>query len=200
MRTNGAWRGRLVAGLMLSVMILGRQAAGQQMLQRGPLGHPALVLDESGQWTAPLLIASDDAVEVYTPDVSTTDWLQRNYLSFFQKQQYSVSIFTFYKSVRACRQNQIAWGLGDQAHLDACVDIGYRLRQVLVDVGQRTVTLQNAAMLTQDGQAVPDSGPPQQLTRTWSQLDPLSQEVLEKTTALVGQQEVRFDRRLSRGH
>ncbi len=191
----GIWlSGFLVAGGLLS------GADAQQVLQRGPLGRPAQVLDETGQWTAPLLIASDAEVEVYTPDVSTQSWLQRNYSSFFEKQQYTISTFTFYKSLRACRHNQIAWGFGDQAHLDACLDIGYRVRQLLVDVGQKTVTLEGAAMVSQDGLAVPDSGPAQAVTRTWAQLDPLSQKVLEQTTALVAEQELGYDKRLNRGH
>lgn len=193
----GVW---ILFAAVLTGISLPRRAEAQQVLQRGPLGHPAQVLDEAGQWTAPLLIGSDAEIEVYIPDLSTTDWLQRNYRSFFERQQYQISVFTFYKSLRACRQNQIAWGFGDQAHLDACVDIGYRLRQVMVDAGQRTVTLQSAAMLTQDGLAVPDSGPVQQLTRTWAQLDPLTQKVLEKMTELAGEQERAYDRRINRGH
>lgn len=197
----GWMRGSGVLGLALVLAggLVGR-AGGQQVLQRGALGRPALVMDETGQWTTPLPMGSDAEVEVYVPDVSTTDWLQRNYRSFFEKQQYELSVFTFYKSLRACRQNQIAWGFADQAHLDACVDIGYRLRRVLVDVGQKTVTLESAAMVTQDGLAVPDSGPAQQLTRTWAQLDPLMGKVLSQTTALVAEQEQAYDRRLSRGH
>ena len=199
----GWMRGSGIVGLGVALVLAGGlvgRAGGQLVLQRGALGRPALVMDETGQWTTPLPMGSDAEVEVYVPDISTTDWLQRNYTSFFQKQQYELSVFTFYKSLRACRGNQIAWGFGDQAHLEACVDIGYRLRRVLVDVGQKTVTLESAAMVSQDGLLVPDSGPAQQTTRTWAQLDPLMGKVLAQTTALAAEQEQAYDRRLNRGH
>ena len=192
----------IAVGLALAPLAggLSVQASAQQVLQRGALGRPAQVMDETGQWTTPLPVASDTEVEMYAPDVSTADWLQRNYGPFFEKQQYRISFFTFYKSQRACRQNQIAWGFADQAHLEACVDIGYRLRQVLVDVGQKTVTLESAAMLSQDGLVVPDSGPLQPMSRTWAQLDPLSRKALEKTTEFVAEQEKSYDKRLNHGH
>jgi hypothetical protein len=113
---------------------------GQQIVQRGPLGRPAQVLDETQQWSTPLLVSSDHDVEIYLPDVSSPEWLRRNYTDFENKGQYVLSMFTFYRTTKACRANQIGWGYSDAAHLDACNDISYRLRQIAVDSHQKTAS------------------------------------------------------------
>ena len=128
---------------------------GQQVVQRGAFGKPAQVLDETMQWSTPLPVSSDRDVEIYIPDVTSADWLKANYSDFQDKDQYVLSFFTFYRNTKACRANQIGWGHSDAAHLDACNDISYRVRQVSVDAHLKTVTLRMAAMIGQDGQIVP---------------------------------------------
>jgi hypothetical protein len=169
---------------------------GQQIVQRGALGRPGQVLDETQQWSTPLLVASDRDVEMYIPDVTSSEWLKRNYSDFIDKGQYVLSMFTFYRTPRACRANQIGWGNGDAAHLDACNDIGYRLRQALVDTNQRTVTLIMAAMVSQDGEIVPSSIQHQSIIRTWVDLDANTQAALKKATALVTEQMKIYDRKV----
>jgi hypothetical protein len=169
---------------------------GQQIVQRGALGRPGQVLDETQQWSTPLLVASDRDVELYIPDVSSSEWLKRNYSDFIDKGRYVLSMFTFYRTPRACRANQIGWGNGDAAHLDACNDIGYRLRQALVDTNQKTVTLMMAAMISQDGEIVPVSIQRQSVTRTWTELDADTQAALKKATGLVTEQMRIYDRKV----
>lgn len=173
---------------------------GQQLVQRGAFGKPAEVLDDTMQWSTPLLVASDHDVEVYIPDVTSTEWLQRNYTDFEEKDQYVISFFTFYRNPKACRANQIAWGHSDAAHLDACSDISYRVRQVSVDVHLKTVTLIMAAMIGEDGQVVPSSMERQPISRNWRELDANSQEALDKATALIAVQMKRYDRKVSGIH
>lgn len=75
--------------------------AAQQVVVRGAFGKPAQMLDETGQWTTPLEVASDADVEIYVADVSNPDWLKANYDSFEGRGQYVVTTLTFYKNPKA---------------------------------------------------------------------------------------------------
>ncbi len=166
---------------------------GQQVIQRGPFNKPAQVLDETQQWTIPLLVSSDKEIEVYIADITATTWLSRNYPDFQNRGTYILSTFTRYKTVNACRANQISWGNGDAAHLDACNDIGYRVRQLKIDTGQRSVQLLMAAMIDQDGDLVPESIQDSSYFKTWDQLDATTQKAILKTNDLVTRQMQRYD-------
>jgi hypothetical protein len=181
--------------LLLSAALFPVLGLGQTVVQRGPLGTPAQVMDETLQWTTPLLVAEDHDVEIYIPDVSSPAWLKGNYPDFQDKGQYVLSMFTLYKTPKACQANQIAWGNGDGEHLDACNDIGYRVRQATVDSQQKTVTLMMAAMVDPDGQILSGSIRHDTVTRTWAQLDANTQTALEKATALIAQQMRHYDRK-----
>jgi hypothetical protein len=102
--------------ILLMVVALGTLVCpAQQIIQRGAFGKPSQVLDETQQWTTPLLLSSDRDVELYIPDISNPEWLARNYQSFQDKGQFVLSMFTFYKNPQACRTNQVAWGFSDGA-------------------------------------------------------------------------------------
>ena len=190
-------RGIAIFFLLLWVFALlpGRGAA-QQVVQRGALGRPAQVMDETQQWTTPLLLASDKDVEVYIPDVTTTDWLQRNYANFEGKGQYVLTVLTFYKTPRACRANMVGWGNSDAAHLDQCADISYRIRQATVETRPKNVTLIMAAMVGEDGQIQPNTLQHQAISRTWADLDANTRAALDKATAIVAKAMARYDRKV----
>ncbi len=172
----------------------------QQVIQRGALGHPEQVMDETEQWTTPLALAEDQDVSIYMPDVSTTEWLQRNYQSYMHNGTYTLTLFTFYRTTKACRANQIAWGLGDAAHLNACIDTGYRVRRAQIDPQSRSVTLQAAAMVDPDGNIEPSSVQQDQVFRTWDQLDANTQAALKKADTIVGWQMKIYDARQQSRH
>ncbi|MEZ2347782.1 hypothetical protein [Terriglobus sp. RCC_193] len=146
------WRTGLYAAFLV---FLASSMSAQQVVQRGTFGHPGAVFDETEQWTTPLALAEDHDVVIYMPDTSTPQWLQRNYNSYLNKGTYILSLFTFYRTPAACRANQIAWGLGDAAHLNACLDIAYRVRRALIDPQSKSVTLEAAAMVDQNGNIQP---------------------------------------------
>ena len=196
---------RIRAGALLlaalAVLLLPSICAAQQVVQRGALGRPAEMLDETGEWTTPLVVAQDSDVEIYIPDVSNQEWLKRNYPDFWNKYQYEITFLTFYRTPRACRANMIGWGYSDAEHLNACEnDIGYRIRRVSVDTHLKTVTLAMAAMVDHSGQIVPASVERQQISRNWADLDANSQEALEKASDVVAKQMKIYDRRLNRSH
>ncbi len=172
----------------------------QQIIQRGPFGKPVQVFDETQQWTTPLLVSSDSAVEIYIPDVTAADWLGRNYPDFQNRGTYTLSIFSMYKSVQACRENLVKLGMGDAAHMDYCTDIGYRVRQVTVDLNQKSIQLLFAAMVDQDGSIIPAFVQQSSTFRTWDQLDDTTQKAILKTNELVTQQMRRYDVRIQSSH
>lgn len=178
----------------------GSMARSQQVVVRGAFGRPSQMLDETGQWTTPLEVASDHDVSIYIADVSNPDWLRTNYDAFEGRGQYVLTMLTFYKTPKACRTNQIGWGYGDAAHLDACVAIGYRVRQGTIDVNLKTVTLIQAEMVGQDGTVVDGSVERQPLTRRWAELDANTQAALAAATKLVTKQMDAYDRRLQSLH
>ena len=187
-----------LATLWLACAVCGAQ---QQVVERGALGKPTQMMDETGQWTTPLLAAHDSDVGIYIPDVSNPDWLKQNYPDFRDKYQYVLTFLTFYRTPRACKANMIGWGYSDAAHLNACeTDIGYRIRRASVDTHLKTVTLIMAAMVDTRGQIVPASIEQQPISRNWSRLDANTQEALTKASALIAEQMKIYDRRVNGNH
>ena len=122
---------------------------------------------------------------------------KRTTRSFIDRGQYILTVFTRYRSPEACRANQIGWGLGDQAHLDACAtDIAYRVRSATVDINLKTVSLISAGMVDPDGNVDPASVQNIHPVRRWQELDPNTQKALEIATAEVTKQMARYDRRI----
>ncbi len=192
----------LIRMVWLSLLAVGaaKLSLGQQVVQRGALGAPSQVYDETQQWTNPIPVAGDADQDVYIPDVSNTPWLDRNYADFENKGVYTISMFTQYKKPRACRRDLTGWGSADAAHLDACVDIGYRVREITIDTLQKTVSLVFASMVGQDGQILQDSTPMQHITRRWADLDPMAVTALTKTTQIVTDQMGTYDRKMRGVH
>jgi hypothetical protein len=186
--------------LPLLILMLGKTSLGQQIVQRGALGQPSQVLDETQQWTVPLLVASDKDVMIYIPDITNPEWLRRNYPDFEHRGVYTLSMFTLYKTPEACRVNQIAWGLSDGAHLDACNWIGYRVRRAMIDPRQKSVTLIMAGMIDQNGQLDPKSIQDQSVSRPWDQLDANTQVALKKANGMVTEQMKIYDRKIHSLH
>jgi hypothetical protein len=190
----------LPCSLLLLILVFGNASFGQQIVQRGALGQPSQVLDETHEWTVPLLVASDKSVMIYIPDITNPEWLKRNYPDFENRGVYTLSMFTFYKTPEACRANQIAWGLSDGANLDACNWIGYRVRRGMIDPRQKSVTLIMAGMIDQNGQLDPKSIQDESVSRSWHQLDANTQVALQKANELVTEQMKIYDRKIRNVH
>jgi hypothetical protein len=184
-----------VVACVAALLVVGAGTA-QQVVQRGALGVPGSVFDETQAWSAPLSVASDKQVEIFIPDVSRVEWLQRNYDQYQSKGIFTLTLFTFYKSEDACRANRIGWGLGDADHLNACAAIAYRVRQGTIDPQSKTVTLQMAAMVDTDGNIDPDSVQRTGEFRTWDQLDPNTLAAIKKASGLVADKMNVYDRKL----
>ena len=180
--------------LLLNLLSFNLQA--QQVIQRGAFGKPVEVLDDTGHWSTPLLVASDGDVQLYVPDVSSPDWLKKNYRDYIDRGTYVLTMFTFYKTPAACQANQLGWGLGDKEHLDACITIGYRIRKARIQPQGESATLLEAAMVDQNGNLDQSSVQTQETSRTWNQLDENTEAALRKTDAMVRQQMKIYDAKM----
>jgi hypothetical protein len=189
---------RIFAGLSIVVLLCAasKPSPAQQVVQRGTFGKPAQVMDETQAWTTPLLLVSDDEVQIYMPDISSSDWLSKNYPEYRDRGTYKLSMFTFYKSPKACRINMINWGLGDGDHLNECISIGYRVRRALINPHEKSVTLLMAAMVDDQGSIKPSSIQTEKTFRFWNQLDANTQQALEKANHLVEEQMKIYDHKM----
>ncbi len=189
----------VVFGLFFAVF--GGVVCAQQVVQRGAGGVPSSILDETNQWSVPIAVAESDEVDLYIPDVTNVAWLQANYRRFMDEHQYVITMVTYYRTPAACRANQAAWGNTDAASMDACsLDISYRIRQARVDAHLKTVTLLMAAMVGHDGSILPGTIRNDQMERTWANLDPNTQQALDKTTRIVAKQMKAYDLRVQTLH
>src|SRR5262249_15933125 len=151
-----------------------------QVVERGAGGRPAQVLDETGEWTTPLLLFSDKDIQIYIPDVTSPEWLKRNYPDYHDRSFYTLTILTFYRTPGACRANQTAWGLASGQNLNDCISIGYRIRSAVIHPLEKSVTLLKAAMVDLKGAIIPASIQTDRVSRFWNQLDENSQAALKK--------------------
>ncbi len=186
----------------VAILALTSSAAlfGQQLVERGPLGKPSQVLDETGEWTTPLLLVSDESVQIYIPDVTSSEWLKQNYSNYKDRSFYTLSTFTFYKTPEACQINQTNWGLGDAEHLNDCAFIGYRVRRAVVNPHEKSVTLVMAAMIDSKGAIQPSSIRTDKIFRFWNQLDKNTENALQKANALIEEQMKIYDQKIQSIH
>jgi hypothetical protein len=160
----------------------------QQVIQTGALNAPTDVLTQDNQWSALISVLSNSDQDLYIEDPSTNAWLARNAQTFVDRGQYTITLVSFYKTVHACRADQIRAGFSDAAHVDACNNYRYRIRQIAVDAPQNTVTLLFSAMVFTGGTLDSTSIVRESRTRGFSGLDADSQKAVSDTTKLAGQQ------------
>jgi hypothetical protein len=164
------------------------QQPPQQILQIGALNAPTDVLTQDNQWSSLISVLSNSDQDLYIEDPSTNAWLARNAQAFVDRGQYTITLVSFYKTVHACRADQIRAGFSDAAHVDACNNYRYRIRQIAVDAPQNTLTLLFSAMVFSGGALDPSTIVRESRTRGFSGLDADSQKALSDTTKLAGQQ------------
>jgi hypothetical protein len=164
------------------------QQPPQQILQIGALNAPTDVLTQDNQWSSLISVLSNSDQDLYIEDPSTNAWLARNAQAFVDRGQYTITLVSFYKTVHACRADQIRAGFSDAAHVDACNNYRYRIRQIAVDAPQNTLTLLFSAMVFSGGALDASTIVRESRTRGFSGLDADSQKALSDTTKLAGQQ------------
>jgi len=163
------------------------QQAPPPVIQTGALNVPTDVLTQNNQWSGLVPILSTTEEDLYIEDPSGDAWLSRNAQRFVDTGQYTITFVSFYKTVHACRTDQVHAG-ADIAHQNACNDYRYRIRQVAVDSPQNLVTLRYSVMVFTGGTPDPSSIIRETGTRGFSELTPDAQKAVSNATRLVGQQ------------
>jgi hypothetical protein len=164
------------------------QQPPQQVIQTGALNAPTDVLTRDNQWSSLISVLSNSDEDLYIEDPSTNAWLARNAQAFVDRGQYTITLVSFYKTDHACRTDQIHSGFSDAAHVDACNNYRYRIRQIAVDAPQNTLTMLLSAMVFTGGTLDPTSIARETRTRGFNSLDADSQKAVSDTTKLAGQQ------------
>jgi hypothetical protein len=167
----------------------------QQVIQSGALSAPTGVLTQTGQWSSLIPILSNADVALYIEDPSNDDWLAHNAENFINRRQYTITLVSFYKTRRPCREDEIAAGFSDAAHINACDSYRYRIRQVAVDTRQHTLTLLYSAMVSSAGTLDPASARTDTRTGGSAGLNADAQKALAETTKLVAEQSHIYDAR-----
>jgi hypothetical protein len=163
-------------------------AAPQQIIQTGALNVPTAVLTPDSHWSSLIPILSTSDRNLYIEDPSNDAWLAHNAAAFLDRGQYTVTLVSFYKTRRACREDQIRAGFSDAAHVNACDNYRYRVSQVAVDSPQNSVTLLFSAMVLTGGTLDPASIHRETNTRAFSELSADAQKALSDATKLVAKQ------------
>lgn len=131
-------------------------AAGQELLQPGLSGRPLTVMDEAENWSVPISVYSDQDTEMFIPDVTRPGWVQWHAAEYRRDGTYTVSLFSFYKTNRFCRQNMIAAGHGtDPKWLEACAELRYQRSLLKIDTRKRTVTVLDSLLMERDARFHP---------------------------------------------
>lgn len=160
----------------------------QQIIQVGALNAPTQVFTQSGQWSTLLPILSNSDRDAFIEDPSNDAWLSHNAQSFLDRGQYTITLVSFYKTRRACREDQIRAGFSDAAHVNACESYRYRVSRIAVDSPQNSVTLLFSAMVFTGGTLDSSSVHRESNTRGFTELSADAQKALSDATKLVAKQ------------
>jgi hypothetical protein len=166
-----------------------------QVIQVGALSAPTDVLTSDGQWSSLIPILSNADLALYIEDPSNDAWLARNAESFINRRHYTITLVSFYKTRRPCREDEIAAGFSDAAHINACDSYRYRIRKVAVDTHQHTLTLLSSVMVFSGGTLDPASVRNDTRTGGSAGLNADAQKALADTTKLVAEQSHIYDAR-----
>lgn len=186
---------RILSVVMVAALLCGA-ARSQQVVERGVAGRPGQLVDETGGWSAPVRVASDQDIAIYIPDVTNPSWLALNYPEFRDRGNYKLSLYVSYKTPAACRAFLIAWGQGDGEHLKECISIGYRVFHTVMHPQDKSVTALNAAMIDSNGSIQQSSVQTDKVFRFWSQLEPTTQQAVEKANHLAVEQLKIYEHRI----
>jgi hypothetical protein len=160
----------------------------QQIVQPGALNVPSSVFTDSGQWSTLLPILSTPDVDLFIEDPSNDAWLLHNAASFIERGQYTVILVSWYKTLHACRADQVHAGFSDAEHIDACNNYRYAVRRIAVDAPQNAVTVLFSAKVFSGGTLDDASVRRETHTRGLTELDTNAQKALADANKLIAKE------------
>jgi len=143
--------------LWLAVPVTARSQYDLKLLKSDPTGRPMSVRDEGDNWNIPISVYSDQNVELYVSDILTLAGIVWDGSEFQKYGTYRTYLYSFYKNDHECRQHRIPVGHeNDPKWLEACAELRYQRRLILVDMRKKTVTVQASILMQEDGQPHPE--------------------------------------------
>jgi hypothetical protein len=116
-----------------------------------------LLHEEGDRWNIPILAWSDVDTEIYISEEITLSGIFWDGPKFKAEGKFPTYIYTHYRTDRDCQVHRIPRGHEhDQQWLDACAELRYARRLVLVDTKQRTLTVLHCDLMLSDGRSHPD--------------------------------------------
>jgi hypothetical protein len=146
------------------------------------------VFTDSGQWSTLLPILSTPDVDLFIEDPSNDAWLLHNAASFIERGQYTVILVSWYKTLHACRADQVHAGFSDAEHIDACNNYRYAVRRIAVDAPQNAVTVLFSAKVFSGGTLDDASVRRETHTRGLTELDTNAQKALADANKLIAKE------------
>jgi hypothetical protein len=124
---------RILFALVFLCPLLASSCLGQegQLVRPGPLGRPALVLDEGEgeNWNTPIRVYSDPNTDIFVSDQLTLAGIYFDGPSFKKDGKYSTYFYSLYKTDHDCRVQRIPKGHEkDTNWLEACAALRYNRR------------------------------------------------------------------------
>jgi len=126
-----------------------------ELLVPGPFGRPASVRGEGeggGNWYTAISIFSDRDIELFVAQNLTIGGILWDGPSFKKDGTYATYIYTLYKTDHDCRVHRIPVGHeNDPKWLQACAELRYQRRLILVDLRKKTMTIRQVILMGSDG-------------------------------------------------
>ncbi len=137
--------------LALATLLLATYCVAQdidlRVIIHGPFGRPALVKDLGGNWTAAIEIYSDANAKAFVPDVTSRGWIAWNAGEFRRKGAYTEYLYSHFARDGFCHQAKpsfVSRWPGD------CARVRYMRKLIQVDTREKTVTLLEVMLMTND--------------------------------------------------
>ena len=156
-----------------------------ELIKTSPHGKPILVMDAAGNFSIPIKVYSDSALEMFIPNITDPGWVSWNKDEFRKEGTYKTVIYDYFLKDSYCLQKIIP-DLSDRRKL--CSRLRYRRRHILVDTRNKNVTMLEVIMIEKDARWQPENVRKLNSTYPLTSNSTLSKETLSsiaKITAIV---------------
>jgi hypothetical protein len=139
------------------VMCVASFAQDLSLIKADPSGRLMLVRDEGDHWDTPISVYSDGDLELFVSNMLTLGGVFWDGSEFKKDGKYSTYLYTSYKNDHDCRLHRIPDGhSNDPKWLEACAELRYQRRLIVVDTRKKTVTVQQVILMQGDGNPHPE--------------------------------------------
>jgi hypothetical protein len=159
--------------------------SAQQLVDVGPFGVPLRVLDEFGNWSIPIKVYSDPAVDVYVPDITGMGWKSWHAGRFRHDGTYVVQMVIFHKKSSYCLSTLSAIQRVRPDYQEACGELRYTSELLQVDTKKMTVETVMRIKSGEDASFHPELQSYPKATMLLSQMDKTHQKSIGTVSRIV---------------